>query len=82
LLILWFLEQYQMPIKTQFSSTAGFYLSINIEQLEDKQLPLIFINVKKKRKTLTFTTLEVMKKNIKISDSLTEVYLMSDKYDR
>jgi DNA mismatch repair protein MSH4 len=76
-----FLEQYQIPIKTQFSSTAGFYLSINIEQLEDKQLPLIFINVKKKRKTLTFTTLEVMKKNTKISDSLTEVYLMSDKYD-
>nr|AOP03992.1 Msh4 [Rhizophagus irregularis] len=74
-------EQYQIPIKTQFSSTAGFYLSINIEQLEDKQLPLIFINVKKKRKTLTFTTLEVMKKNTKISDSLTEVYLMSDKYD-
>ncbi|POG68044.1 putative DNA mismatch repair protein MutS [Rhizophagus irregularis DAOM 181602=DAOM 197198] len=72
-------EQYQIPIKTQFSSTAGFYLSINIEQLEDKQLPLIFINVKKKRKTLTFTTLEVMKKNTKISDSLTEVYLMSDK---
>ncbi|GBC10105.1 hypothetical protein RclHR1_09340004 [Rhizophagus clarus] len=72
-------EQYQLPIKTQFSSAAGFYLSINIDQLEDKQLPLTFINVKKKRKILTFTTLEVMKKNIKISDSLTEVYLMSDK---
>ncbi len=58
----------------------GFYLSINTEQLEDQQLPLIFINTKKKRKTLTFTTLEIMKKNIKINDSLTEVYLMSDKY--
>jgi DNA mismatch repair protein MSH4 len=74
------LEQYQIPIKTQFSSATGFYLSITIEQLEGKQLPLIFINVKKRRKTLIFTTLEVMKKNKKINDSLTEVYLMSDKY--
>ncbi|RIA80970.1 muts domain V-domain-containing protein [Glomus cerebriforme] len=72
-------EQYQIPIKTQFSSTTGFYLSITTEQLEDKQLPLVYINVKKRRKTLTFTTLEVMKKNTKINDSLTEVYLMSDK---
>ncbi|CAI2181501.1 19049_t:CDS:10 [Funneliformis geosporum] len=72
-------EQYQMSIKTQFSSATGFYLSINIDQLEDRQLPLIFINTKKKRKSLTFTTLAIVKINTKINDSLTEVYLMSDK---
>ncbi|CAG8654048.1 7729_t:CDS:10 [Funneliformis mosseae] len=64
---------------TQFSSAIGFYLSINNEQLEGRPLPLIFITIKKKKKGQTFTTLEIMKKNTKINDSLTEVYLMSDK---
>ncbi|RIB07458.1 muts domain V-domain-containing protein [Gigaspora rosea] len=72
-------KQYEIPLKIQFSPTTGFYLSISAEQLGNSQLPLVFINVSKKKKTLTFTTLELMKKNTKINDSLTEVYLMSDK---
>ncbi|KAG0269965.1 MutS protein msh4 [Actinomortierella ambigua] len=43
------------------------------------ELPSIFVNVVKKQKTLVFTTLELIKKNSKIEDSLVEVYLMSDK---
>ncbi|CAG8516129.1 2820_t:CDS:10, partial [Racocetra persica] len=72
-------KQYDIPLKIQFSPTTGFYLSISVEHLGERQLPLVFINVSKKKKTLTFTTLELMKKNTKINDSLTEVYLMSDK---
>ncbi|KAG0299673.1 MutS protein msh4 [Dissophora globulifera] len=55
----------------------GHYLSTGVDQLAGDELPLIFINIVKKNKTLTFTTLEPAKKNAKISDSLTEVYLTS-----
>ncbi|CAG8611279.1 2676_t:CDS:10 [Ambispora gerdemannii] len=72
-------EQYKVPLKIQFNPATGFHLSTSIGNLQDRTLPLVFINVSKKRKTLTFTTLELMKKNTKINDSLTEVYLMSDK---
>ncbi|CAG8463257.1 4619_t:CDS:10 [Acaulospora morrowiae] len=74
-----YIEQYDIPLKVQFSPTSGFHLSTSTENVVELQLPLIFINVNKKKKTLTFTTLELMKKNTKINDSLTEVYLMSDK---
>ncbi|CAG8587408.1 1179_t:CDS:10 [Diversispora eburnea] len=69
-------NQYEIPLKIQFSPSTGFYLSTSTDVLNEHQLPLIFINVCKKKKMLTFTTLEL---NTKINDSLTEVYLMSDK---
>ncbi|RHZ86046.1 hypothetical protein Glove_55g65 [Diversispora epigaea] len=72
-------NQYEIPLKIQFSPSTGFYLSTSTDVLNEHQLPLIFINVCKKKKMLTFTTLELIKKNTKINDSLTEVYLMSDK---
>ncbi|CAG8564813.1 6493_t:CDS:10, partial [Scutellospora calospora] len=72
-------KQYDIPLKIQFSPTTGFYLSTSADNLAERQLPLVFINVSKKKKAFTFTTLELMKKNTKINDSLTEVYLMSDK---
>ncbi|KAF9115307.1 hypothetical protein BGX27_008309 [Mortierella sp. AM989] len=72
-------EEYDLSLKVQFNTTMGYYLSASIDQLEGGELPLIFINAVKKSKSLTFTTLELVKKNAKINDSLTEVYLMSDK---
>ncbi|KAF9983341.1 MutS protein msh4 [Modicella reniformis] len=74
-----YVDEYNVHLKVQFSVTMGYYLSTTVDQLEGGELPLIFINVIKKNKKLTFTTLELMKKNAKINDSLTEVYLMSDK---
>ncbi|KAF9203814.1 MutS protein msh4 [Haplosporangium sp. Z 27] len=74
-----YVEEFNISLKVQFNSTMGYYLSTNLDQLEGSELPLIFVNVVKKGKILTFTTLELVKKNAKIHDSLTEVYLMSDK---
>ncbi|KAF9356455.1 MutS protein msh4 [Mortierella sp. AD094] len=73
-----YVEEFNISLKVQFNTTMGYYLSTNVDQLEGGELPLIFINVVKKSKTMTFTTLELVKKNAKINDSLTEVYLMSD----
>ncbi|KAF9432214.1 MutS protein msh4 [Entomortierella beljakovae] len=72
-------EEYNINLKIQFNTTMGYYLSSNLDQLGGNELPLVFINVVKKNKILTFTTLELVKKNAKINDSLMEVYLMSDK---
>lgn len=74
-----YIEEYGVNLKIQFNQTMGYYLSTTVDQLEGGDLPLIFINVIKKAKLLSFTTLELVKKNAKINDSLTEVYLMSDK---
>ncbi|CAJ0749612.1 21846_t:CDS:10 [Entrophospora sp. SA101] len=69
-------EKNEIHLKPQFSVSTGYYLSTNIEHLGDRQLPLVFINVSKKKNLLTFTTLELIKKNTKINESLTEVYLI------
>jgi len=74
-----YIEDSGIGLKIQFNLTMGYYLSTTTDQLDGGELALIFINVIKKGKTLTFTTLELVKKNAKINDSLTEVYLMSDK---
>lgn len=39
----------------------------------------VFINVVTRKRFVEFSTLELMKRNAKINDSLTEVLLMSDK---
>ncbi|RUS27664.1 hypothetical protein BC938DRAFT_482923 [Jimgerdemannia flammicorona] len=75
-----YIESTGIQIKLQFNPASGFHLTTSTDQLNDQsELPLIFINVVRKRKTLTFTTLELIQKNNKINESLTEVYLMSDK---
>ncbi|KAG0237291.1 MutS protein msh4 [Actinomortierella wolfii] len=89
-----YVETYNLTLKIQFNNTMGYYLAMSTDQVGHHdsinsrsgnandlggELPNIFINVVKKNKTLNFTTLELMKKNSKIEDSLVEVYLMSDK---
>ncbi|KAG0332982.1 MutS protein msh4, partial [Podila humilis] len=71
-------EQYAIHLKVQFNTNMGYHLSTTVDALEDQPLPLVFVNVVKKGKNLSFTTLDLIKKNAKIEDSLTEVYLMSD----
>ncbi|KAI8145098.1 muts protein 4 [Fennellomyces sp. T-0311] len=72
-------ESTGLNIKLQFSAAKGFYLSLPTDQISDNSLPPIFINVVKKKKQYTFTTLELLQKNSRMDESLTEVYLMSDK---
>ncbi|KAF9097154.1 MutS protein msh4 [Mortierella sp. AD031] len=74
-----YVEESGISLKIQFNVTMGYHLSTTVDQLGTKEVPLVFINVVKKGKTLTFTTLELVKKNAKLNDSMTEVYLMSDK---
>ncbi|KAG0359943.1 hypothetical protein BG005_011813 [Podila minutissima] len=71
-------EQYAINLKVQFNTNMGYHLSTTTDLLDGRPLPLIFVNVVRKGRTLSFTTLDLIKKNAKIEDSLTEVYMMSD----
>jgi DNA mismatch repair protein MSH4 len=53
-------EKHSLPIKSNFEVNMGFYMSIPDENMQDKILPLEFINVVKKRKNLVFTTLKLV----------------------
>ncbi|ORX92867.1 hypothetical protein K493DRAFT_224545, partial [Basidiobolus meristosporus CBS 931.73] len=72
-------EKYGIELKINFSHSMGFFLSVQGDQLPENELPSIFINVTRKKKLLVFTSMELLKWNERISNSLTEVYLMSDK---
>ncbi|KAJ3167556.1 MutS protein msh4 [Geranomyces variabilis] len=72
-------DQFDLPIKVSFNPAYGFYLTLTREQLQGRELPLEFINVEQKKKITQFTTLKLLSYNDRIQESLTEVYIMSDK---
>ncbi|KAG0315432.1 MutS protein msh4 [Dissophora globulifera] len=74
-----YVEDYNIHLEVQSNTTMGYYLSTDVDLQAGGELPLNFINVVSKNKALAFTTLELVKKDAKINDSLTEVYPMSDK---
>ncbi|KAG0034942.1 MutS protein msh4 [Podila clonocystis] len=71
-------EQYAIILKVQFNTNMGYHLSTTTDLLNGRPLPLIFVNVVRRGRALSFTSLDLIKKNAKIEDSLTEVYMMSD----
>ncbi|KAI9139759.1 DNA mismatch repair protein Msh4 [Paraphysoderma sedebokerense] len=52
---------------------------VNESRCGEKRLPLIFCNVVKKGKNLWFSSLDLMKYNDRLNESLMEVFLMSDR---
>ncbi|KAK6438801.1 MutS protein msh4, partial [Oleoguttula sp. CCFEE 5521] len=72
-------EEHDLPLQTKFDNTRQFYLRLHAEDLAQRTLPAIFINVYRKKDNVEFQTLDLLKHNQKISDAHTEVILMSDK---
>ncbi|GAN05554.1 mutS protein homolog 4 [Mucor ambiguus] len=73
-------ETYKLKIKIYYTASRGYSISMPTSQLADgAQLPDVFINVVQKKKTLQFTTLELLQKNSRLNESMTEVFLMSEK---
>nr|OQO26091.1 hypothetical protein B0A51_05821 [Rachicladosporium sp. CCFEE 5018] len=72
-------EEHDLPLQTKFDNTRQFYLRLHAEDLAQRNLPAIFINVYRKKDNVEFQTLDLLKHNQKISDAHTEVILMSDK---
>jgi DNA mismatch repair ATPase MutS len=75
------IEQYEneYAISLKLCSKGDkMYISSSYSEFFDENFPSIFINVEKKRRKVEFTTLELMKLNERMNESLEEIYLMSD----
>jgi len=71
-------EEHNLPLQTKFDNPRQFYIRLRAEDLEARDLPAVFINVFRKKDNIECQTLELLKRNQKISDAHTEVILMSD----
>jgi DNA mismatch repair protein MSH4 len=62
------------------AATGGYYLIANANMVSETNLPSLFINAQRNKKSVTFTTLDLLKLNERIKESATEITLMSDEY--
>lgn len=62
----------------KYDTARQYYIRISVSELEERNLPDIFINVFKRRNFVECQTLDLVKHNQKIIDSHHEVLLLSD----
>lgn len=72
-------DEHALPLQTKFDNVRHFFLRLRVDELEDRDLPAMFINVYRKKDMIECQTLDLIKLNQKISDAHHEVLLMSDK---
>lgn len=72
-------DEHGLPLQTKFDNVRQFYMRLPAAELEQRDLPAIFINVFRKKDVIECQTLDLLKRNQKIADSHTEVLLLSDK---
>ena len=73
------LEKHGLAIKPHFTGPCGFVMQISKEDACIDKLPRVFLNPSVRKKQISFTCMELMKMNERIQESMTEIYLMSDK---
>ncbi|KAF1945409.1 hypothetical protein EJ02DRAFT_369214 [Clathrospora elynae] len=71
-------QEYDIRLDLKFETARQFYIKISTSELEGKVLPPIFTNVIRRKNNIECQTLELMKRNQKITVSHQEVILMSD----
>ena len=72
-------EEHNLPLAAKFDTARQFYIGLSASELEDRDLPPIFINVYRKKNTIECQTLDILKSNQKIADAHNEVVMLSDK---
>jgi DNA mismatch repair protein MSH4 len=73
-------DTFQLNLRVKFVESAGFVIHMLRDEYELLlERPQEFINYSKKQKYVQFTTLKLISLNNRISESLDEVYLISDK---
>ncbi|XP_033098705.1 mutS protein homolog 4-like [Anneissia japonica] len=74
-------EQHNLPLKTSYNGTRGFYIQLYCGANSGftlANLPSKFIKVVKSRNMASFTTTDLIKLNDRIRESLNEIYLMTN----
>ena len=74
-------SQYNLPLKTGYNSTRGFFVQMHSSSKDSTtpdNLPGLFIKVVKFKNTLSFTTTDLIRLNDRVKESLQEIYLMTN----
>ncbi|KAK0870903.1 MutS protein msh4 [Friedmanniomyces endolithicus] len=71
-------EEHNLPLERKFENGRQFYMRLKADELEQRDLPAVFINVYRKKDVIECQTLDLMKRNQKIADAHIEVLMMSD----
>ncbi|PVV01235.1 hypothetical protein BB560_004358 [Smittium megazygosporum] len=72
-------DQYSVSIQIQYKHPHGYHLSAEKQALNQIEIPEIFLNVRTQKKVCYFTTLDLVKMNDRIRNSITEINMLSDK---
>ncbi|KAK3612393.1 hypothetical protein CHS0354_031987 [Potamilus streckersoni] len=73
--------QYNLPLRTSYSMFRGFYIQLlctSKDNYTPENLPGIFLKVTKLKNTLSFTTVDLIKLNDRVKESLQEIYMMTN----
>ena len=72
-------ETHGLALDMKYDTARQYFIRIPVSELEERNLPDIFINVFRKKQMVECQTLDLLKWNQKIMDSHHEVLQMSDK---
>jgi DNA mismatch repair protein MSH4 len=67
-----------LPLKQEFNNPQGFHISIPISALGGAKAPEVLIQISARKSKVIFTTLDLLKINERIKQSLNEIYMMSE----
>ncbi|KAL9025532.1 MAG: hypothetical protein Q9196_005661, partial [Gyalolechia fulgens] len=71
-------QTHGITLEMKYDTARQYYIRISVSELEERDLPDVFINVFKRRNFVECQTLDLVKHNQKIIDSHHEVLLLSD----
>lgn len=71
-------QEYGLALDLKYDSVRHFYIRVPASEVEERPLPPVFTNVFRKKNMIECQTLELIKRNQKITISHQEVVLLSD----
>lgn len=74
-----FAAELQISLDFKYDPARQFFIAIPVSELEERELPAVFINVFRRKGRVECQTLELVKLNQKIADAHNEVIMMSDR---
>ncbi|KAL8900796.1 MAG: hypothetical protein Q9207_005517 [Kuettlingeria erythrocarpa] len=71
-------QEHAIALDMKYDTARQYYIRIAVSELEDRDLPAVFINVFRRKNKIECQTLDLLKINQKIIDSHNEVLQLSD----
>ena len=66
-------KEHNFQFELRFESGRGYFLRLNAGDLEDRSLPAIFVYPVKRKRFVEFTTLDLVKRNKKVTLNILDV---------